>query len=1337
MKETKLLNKIASLFVIAANCLFISCIGLVQTGTDLNSGNSDSNNASFYINCNENLSSRTALPSDFSITSDDYKYTLIATYNVNSEKVIFTEKKYSEISSQAFLIANGTYNFELKVKVSDKEIFTAKILNKVMEGTGLSLNFILQPAAGFSSSATVTLKLPSSGVKYVKAGVASNPFAKVDECDYAAAVNVAIDTTNPSEPKVVYSGDFLSGRNQFVIFYIYDINDELIATVQESIVVVYGKTSTSVIVTSDYDLYNKVDYTLEVSGALTKKYYLKGETFDSSGITVRCKGSNGKQFVIDSNLYETNFDSLTGCSKDLVITFNGFSTTITRAINKADYEFTNVPEKLSDSPVTYKFGDYPQTKKADGLEVSWETAENGYYIGDDGCFYEKNGDYFKVEPIEWRVLNTKQGDANNYQTIGKAFLFAEKCIEAGKAFYGNKGSNRTINGKTVYSNNWEYSNIRAFLNSMNGSGYNVSDYSASGFYTKAFSSEARGRIYKTTVINDKNSNMNNSIADEYVVNNTEDKIFLLSEQEIRNTDYGFKSDEGNDSARVKSNTDYAKKLFGNDCKYWLRSQKYGKGDGWDLTNYKGDNSLYVNTSGSSSQYTGVNENNQGIIPALWVSLNGYTDALVLSGSLQKQYYLTGEAFDTTGLTVTYYDGSGNSSVLSSGSYTTNFNSLTGANSTLLISYNGLTAEVDQKVHRATYQMTESPRLSSHTSPYLQTTSEYSAVFYEFGDYPQSQKASDVSVTKNPANNGYYIGSDGNYYQLKGSNYYKVEPIIWRVLNAKTGSSDNYVTTGKALLFAEHCLEAGIPFHFNESVSANAPNQRRYSGTEKKLYPEAGESDEGVARGLWCYGYGAQIYPNNYEYSTIRAYLNGINASSYCLAKNVNAADYDFRNKGFLQKAFTEAARKKILRQTVSNGIESTVTYQGDTGPSAYTRTCPDTKDKVFLLSVREITNPDYGFNDYADGSDNKRKRYRTNYAEAGKVYTKNGFAHYMLRTPNTGDNKTKFRYVIDDGTAKSVEAASKTDKGIVPAIWISLNGTEDTTEVTTEPLFKKASHTAPEGSGSVTYTKSTELFNLVGEGYNNGEYGSVIIQKGKVYQNSSDVTGQDIYLITLSGTEIVDDQSTGIWTDLQSGFNGGSSYLTNMGYIITGDGSTYNSGLKDTSKYQEYSAGANKILIGSIPAGSNLIIAGHSLGGMISQQTSALDKIKDNYNVLNVITYGSPLLSEGSREGELHRMCDRSDLVPLASGSIVSSSQQQWLERECEDAGYGEEIYGSGGLTAHIAGASTDSRDVTGPHCYSYARQEVWGAYDVLGRKNGTAKIVVDLSTKTFYKNPS
>lgn len=222
-------------------------------------------------------------------------------------------------------------------------------------------------------------------------------------------------------------------------------------------------------------------------------------------------------------------------------------------------------------------------------------------------------------------------------------------------------------------------------------------------------------------------------------------------------------------------------------------------------------------------------------------------------------------------------------------------------------------------------------------------------------------------------------------------------------------------------------------------------------------------------------------------------------------------------------------------------------------------------------------------------------------------------------------------------------------------------------------------------TNTVTYTNATEIYTYVRDGYNQGSQGPISITKGTLKSGFSSKT---VYLVTLSGTELVLNQSTGVLTDLLSGFN-----LNNV-----------------------YYANTVKIIKANVPKNANLIIAGHSLGGMIAQQVAADSGIKSRYNVLNTVCFGSPLLAAGSREGTVRRLGDVSDPVPYLSGSLFNNTIWAIMGLNREDGGYGIR-----GITAHNQ---------------SYFRTDLWGRYDVTGTKYGSAKLILDLDTRVFYQSP-
>ena len=165
-----------------------------------------------------------------------------------------------------------------------------------------------------------------------------------------------------------------------------------------------------------------------------------------------------------------------------------------------------------------------------------------YYSSNEEGQYDWNGNYktyhyFKYEPIKWRVLNRNGNDA---------LLLADVALDDQKY---------NINWGDV---TWETSSIRSWLN---GYGASVNqpgtDYSKKNFINSAFTSTQKNAIKTTSVVN--NNNITYGTAGG---NNTSDKVFLLSESEVYNTDtaagYGFVKDYNTyDEARRSRCSTYA------------------------------------------------------------------------------------------------------------------------------------------------------------------------------------------------------------------------------------------------------------------------------------------------------------------------------------------------------------------------------------------------------------------------------------------------------------------------------------------------------------------------------------------------------------------------------------------------------------------------------------------------------------------------------------------------------------------------------------------------------------------------------------------------------------
>ena len=257
------------------------------------------------------------------------------------------------------------------------------------------------------------------------------------------------------------------------------------------------------------------------------------------------------------------------------------------------------------------FGQYPQTIKSADVTVGDVADEDGYYLGSDGERYAKvvadpyrgytfsdgsavtegNTYYFKVEPIRWRILS---------ESDGSAFILADGIIA--NHYYHHTTSSTTIEGETVYANNYKHSDIRAWLNGE--------------FLNTAFGEMAQSLIETTEVDNSLYSTGYDS--NRYADVNTFDKVFLLSYREVTNSEYGFSSDGGDrDTARRMTVSDYARSTgaemnTGSCSAWWLRSPYYSRSDCARIVYDSGDiNQIAV---------TSVDTGRRGVVPALNIIL---------------------------------------------------------------------------------------------------------------------------------------------------------------------------------------------------------------------------------------------------------------------------------------------------------------------------------------------------------------------------------------------------------------------------------------------------------------------------------------------------------------------------------------------------------------------------------------------------------------------------------------------------------------------------------------------------------------------------------------------
>lgn len=281
-----------------------------------------------------------------------------------------------------------------------------------------------------------------------------------------------------------------------------------------------------------------------------------------------------------------------------------------------NYVRVNENNELDEDGGYILFGQYPQAIKAADVSIISTTPDtDGYYLGSDGERYAKvvadpnesgytfsnnssvtsgNTYYFKVEPIRWRILS---------ESDGNAFILCDSIIA--NHYYHHTHLSPTIDGQTVYANNYANSDIRAWLNDE--------------FYNTAFGDLQQALIQTTEVDNSAASTGNSS--NRYACENTFDKVFLLSYREVITIEYGFESSfTYNDTARRMLMSDFSRATGA----YMSTSSGY-YGNGWWLLRSPGSNFSYgarvVDSGGDARAIIGVHYDDYGVVPALNLTLS--------------------------------------------------------------------------------------------------------------------------------------------------------------------------------------------------------------------------------------------------------------------------------------------------------------------------------------------------------------------------------------------------------------------------------------------------------------------------------------------------------------------------------------------------------------------------------------------------------------------------------------------------------------------------------------------------------------------------------------------
>ncbi|MBP3713685.1 MAG: hypothetical protein J6I69_03895 [Bacilli bacterium] len=243
---------------------------------------------------------------------------------------------------------------------------------------------------------------------------------------------------------------------------------------------------------------------------------------------------------------------------------------------KANSVYYGETPVFNDAKTEVTYGLYPQETQIEEHTTIYEdylrnatdddkNSVNGYYLFNNN-YYDKitNTIWYKCDPIVWDVLEESEDD--NY----KLYTVMSKKVLDYKQYVTNVDGTRTIGGKTVEKNNYQYSLVRAWLNGLDARGYlssNAYNYTDSStflsFKRKAFGLDPS---YLNEMTVDNSPASTERASNSYACPNTTDKITIPSLRDA-NTTYPYLK------TAVPSN--YVKNVGSNwfyyTASYWTRS----------------------------------------------------------------------------------------------------------------------------------------------------------------------------------------------------------------------------------------------------------------------------------------------------------------------------------------------------------------------------------------------------------------------------------------------------------------------------------------------------------------------------------------------------------------------------------------------------------------------------------------------------------------------------------------------------------------------------------------------------------------------------------------------
>jgi hypothetical protein len=656
--------------------------------------------------------------------------------------------------------------------------------------------------------------------------------------------------------------------------------------------------------------------------------------------------------------------------------FYKWSPALTRVTGDTTYTALWVDDIFSPGSL-FEFGSYPQTKVTDtGLlavlnSMTPDAENNVIYNGtkyrrvyfevytsdtvggaagvgnthqDNNGYYINTVYWFRYDAIKWRVLSNKNGEL---------FLIADLLL-----------ASKEFNPYGFTATKWETCTLRSWLNNT--------------FYNTAFSPFEQTKILSSTIDN------SNGI-------NTIDKLFLPSRAEVTNTSYGFNPDiYTKDNARKVSGTDfsYSNNLMNlsGTSQWWLRSNS-GDYNGY-IVDWDGD--AYNNIN---AYYTDI-----GVRPAFKMDLASIT------------HNITFDANGGTGGEVqTVLEG-----IVPTPPAVTKEGHLFAGWSPEIAATSADTTYTAQWVPIPTYQITFDTNGG--------TGGETQAVLY--GETP---------IAPTVARDGYvFLGWEPQIIAATADTTYTAQ---WHLLTYHQITFDANGGTGGEVQTLGY-LETPIPpvvtkpnCVFNGWTPAVVPVTQDVTYTAQWIeyielgsYPQTRVTDTGLLTALNAQTPDAQ---NNVEYGGNKYRQVYFETPTGCQEINGYLPNtvYWFKYEPIKWRVFANtggeyfAVSEKILDSRAYNQIQEDITWETcglrawlnddfynaaftpidqakivtsniatDDNPHYGTDGGNDTFDKLFLLSLGDVTNPAFGFDSDHSARDNARIAHGTDFAKSSGLY---------------------------------------------------------------------------------------------------------------------------------------------------------------------------------------------------------------------------------------------------------------------------------------------------------------------------------------------------------------